>query len=328
MRRRDFITLLGGAALPLPRVAHAQQPIRRIGILMPFAENDKEGQARITTLRVELQKLGWVEGRNVLIDYRWAAFNAELIQRFAKELVVLQPDLILTQNTPITAAVLQQTRSLPIVFVSVNDPVGSGFVTSLPRPGGNVTGFTGMAPTLASKWLELLKEIAPRVANVAFLFNPATAPYAEYFLKPFKAAAPSFGVEAIVTPVRNVSELESVFLAQAREPNAGLIVMPDGFTSGHRAEITSLAARYRVPAVYPYRFFAELGGLLSYGDDINDYFRRAATYIDRILRGGKPSELPVQAPAKFELTINFKTAKALGLDVPLQLQQRADAVIE
>ena len=202
----------------------------------------------------------------------------------------------------------------------VADPVGSGFVASFSHPGGNVTGFVTLEGSLGGKWLELLKEIAPRVARVAFLFNPATAPYSEYYLNPFKAAAASFAVEAIVAPVHDTSELESVIAAQAREPNGGLIVMPDTFTIAHRAEITSLAARYRLPAVYPFRFFAEVGGLLSYGDDLTDNFRRAATYADRILKGAKPSELPVQAPVKFELVINLKTAKALGLDVPLQLQ--------
>ena len=217
------------------------------------------------------------------------------MQRFAKELVALQPDLILSQSTPTTAAVLQQTRTIPIVFATVVDPVGSGFVASMPRPGGNVTGFINMEPTMAGKWLELLKEIAPRVARVAFLFNPATATYAEYYLNPFKAAAASFAVEAIAAPVHDTSELESVVAAQAREPNGGLIVMPDAFMNVHRAEITSLAARYRLPAVYPFRFFTELGGLLSYGNNRLDNFRRAATYADRILKGAKPSELPVQA---------------------------------
>jgi putative ABC transport system substrate-binding protein len=246
----------------------------------------------------------------------------------AKELVALQPDLSLAQNTPTTAALLQQTRTIPIVFAVVSDPVGSGFVASFPRPGGNVTGFTNIEPTMAGKWLELLKEIAPRVARVAMLFNPATAPYAEYFLNPFKAAAASFAVEAIAAPVRDASELESVIAAQARASNGGLIVMPDSFLNVHRAEVTSLAARHRLPAVYYIRGFTEVGGLLSYGNDVLDNYRRAATYADRILKGAKPGELPVQAPAKFELVINLKTAKALGLDVPLFLQQRADKVIE
>jgi len=223
---------------------------------------------------------------------------------------------------------LQQTRTIPIIFVIVADPVGSGFVASLARPGGNATGFTVMEPTIAGKWVELLKEIAPRVNRAALLFNPATTPYADIYLNPFKAAAASFALEAIAAPVNDISELDSVVAQQAREPNGGLIVMPGAFPTVHRAEITSLAARYRLPAVYPARFFAELGGLLSYGNDFSDNFRRAATYADRILKGAKPSELPVQAPVRFELVINMKTAKALGLDVPLHLQQRADEVIE
>jgi putative ABC transport system substrate-binding protein len=330
MKRRDFIALLGGgAALAVPRVARAQNKVRRIGVLMAIAENDREGQARVAAFREGLAKLGWAEGRNIRIDTRWATpRDAEARQRFAKELVALQPDLILSQATPTTATLLQQTRTIPIVFVGVSDPIGSGFVASFPRPGGNVTGFITMEPTMAGKWLELLKEIAPRVARVALLFNPATAPYAEYYLTPFKSAAASFALDAIGAPVRDMSELESAIAAQARSPNGGLVVMPDTFMNAHRAEVTSLAARYRIPAVYPFRFFAELGGLLSYGIALVDDYRRAASYADRILKGAKPGELPVQAPAKFELTINLKTAKALGLDVPLQLQQRADAVIE
>ena len=250
------------------------------------------------------------------------------MQRFAKELVALQPELILSANTPTTAALLQQTRTIPIVFVQVVDPVGSGLVASFPRPGGNVTGFTNLEGSMAGKWLELLKEIAPRVNRVAFLFNPATAPYAEYFLNPFKGAAASFAVEAIAASVRDSSELESVVAAQAREPNGGLIVMPDSFTDTHRVEITSLAARYHLPAVYAYRFFTKLGGLLSYGVDLTDNFGRAAIYVDLILKGAKPSDLPVQAPVKYELVINLKTAKELGLDVPPGLSARADEVIE
>jgi putative tryptophan/tyrosine transport system substrate-binding protein len=330
MKRRGFITLLGGAAVAWPLAARAQQSdrMRRIGVLMSYAESDPEAQSRLTALREGLQKLGWSEGRNIRIDTRWGVLDAESGQRFAKELVVLQTDLILTTSTPVTASTLQQTRTIPIVFVGVSDPIGSSFVASFPRPGGSVTGFITMEPTIAGKWLELLKEIAPRINRVAFLFNPATAPYFEYYLNPFKAAAPSFGVEGIAAPVRDVSELESVIAAQARAPNGGLIAMPDVFLNAHRAQVTSLAARYRVPAIYAFRFFTELGGLLSYGSDLLDSYRRAASYVDRILRGTKPGELPVQAPVKFELTINLKTAKALGLDVPSSLQQRADAVIE
>jgi putative ABC transport system substrate-binding protein len=296
---------------------------------MRYAEGDVEGQSYLAAFREGLQKLGWVEDRNTRFDTRWAtADDAEVRQRFAKELVALQPDLILSNNTPTTAALLQQTRAIPIVFATVSDPVGSGFVTSLARPGGNVTGFQTAVGSLAGKWLELLKEIAPSVSRVAFLFSRATASYAEAYLNPFKAAAASLAVEAIAAPVRDISELESVVAAQARAPSGGLIVMPDSFTDVHRAEITSLAARYSLPAVYPRRIFAELGGLLSYGVDQFDNYRRAASYVDRILKGERPSELPVQAPIKFELVINLKAAKALGLDVPVHLQQRADEVIE
>ena len=328
--RRELVAALGGAVAAWPLAARAQQPdrMRRIGVLMGYAESDREGQANFSAFQGGLQKLGWTEGRNIRIDARWASADADLVQRFAKELVALQPDLIVTQNTPITAAMLQQTRTIPIIFANVSDPVGSGFVAGLPRPGGNVTGFIDMEGSMAGKWLELLKEVAPRVTRVAFLFNPATAPFAEYYLNHFKAAAASFAVEAIAAPVRDAPELESVVAAQAREPNSGLIVMPEAFMNVHRAEVTSLAAHYHLPAVYPRRFFAELGGLLSYGNDQSDNFRRTATYVDEILKGAKPSELPVQVPVKYELTINLKTAKALGLDVPLSLQQRADEVIE
>jgi putative ABC transport system substrate-binding protein len=331
IRRREFIVTLGGAAAAWPLAARAQQPdrVRRIGVLMGYAESDSDAQAWYATFREELQKLGWTAGRNAQIDTRWATpADAGSMRRFAKELVALQPDLFLSSTTPTTTALLQQTRTIPIVFAIVADPIGSGFVASFARPGGNVTGFIFTEPTMAGKWLELLKEIAPRVARVAMLFNPASATYAEYWLSPFKAAAASFAIEPIAAPVRDRSELESVVAAQAREPNGGLIAMPDSFTDAHRAEITSLAARYRLPAVYPFRFFVEVGGLMSYGVDRTDNFRRAAAYADRILKGEKPSELPVQAPFKYELVINLKTAKALGLDVPLHLQQLADEVIE
>jgi putative tryptophan/tyrosine transport system substrate-binding protein len=331
MRRRTFITLIGGAAAAWPLAARAEQPgerTRRIGVLLTFAESDTEGRARIAAFREELQKLGWTEGRNVRIDIHWGVLDAKSRQRSAQELAALQPDLILSQDTPTTAALQRQTRAIPIIFASVGDPVGSGFVASLARPGGNVTGFTPMEGSMGGKWLELLKEIAPRVNRVAFMFNPATATYSEIYVKPFKAAAASFAVEAITAPVRDTSGLESVIAAQARTPNGGLIVMPDAFTGRHRVEITSLAARHRLPAIYPYRQFAEVGGLMSYGNDPLDNLRSAATYADRILKGAKPSELPVQAPVKFGLVINLKANKALGLDVPWILQQRADEVIE
>ena len=302
--------------------------MRRIGVLMGYAVNDQEGQANFAAFQGGLQTLGWTDGRNIRIDARWAAADTNLMQRFAKELVALQPDLILTQNTPITALMLQQTRTIPIIFANVSDPVGSGFVASLSRPGGNVTGFIDMEGSMAGKWLELLKEVAPRVTRVAFLFNPATAPFAEYYLNHFKATAASLAVEAITPPVRDTSELESVVAAQAREPNGGLIVTPEAFMNVHRAEVTSLAARYRLPAVYPRRFFAELGGLLSYGNDQSDNFRRAATYVDRILKGANPGDLPIEQPIKFELIINLKAAKALGLAIPPSILARADEVIE
>jgi putative tryptophan/tyrosine transport system substrate-binding protein len=329
MKRRAFIALLGSAAA-WPLAARAQQGdrMRRIGVLMAYAESDSEGQAFVAAFREGLQKFGWTDGRNVRIDTRWAALDADAMERFTKELVAQQPDLVLSNNTPTTVALLQQTRSIPIIFAIVADPVGSGFVASFPRPGGNVTGLVNMEPAMAGKWLELLKEIAPHVARTAILFNPTTAPFTEYYLGPFKAAAASFAVEAIAAPVRDRSEIEPVVAALAREPNGGLVVMADSFTTGHRAEITSLAARYRLPAVYPYRFFAEVGGLLSYGTEQSDNFRRAATYADRILKGEKPSELPVQGPVKFELVLNLKTAHSLGLTTPLTLRVRADEVIE
>jgi putative ABC transport system substrate-binding protein len=329
VKRREFITLVGGA-VAWPLASHAQQPdrMRRVGALMGFAENDREGQTLIAAFRGGLHNLGWAEGRNIRFDIRWAALDPESVQRYAKELVELQPDLILSHVTPTTVALLQQTRSIPIIFVWVSDPVGSGFVGSLARPGGNATGFTPIVGSLGGKWVELLKEIAPHAVRAVALFNPTMAPYAEYYLNPFRAAAAASAMEAIAAPVNNMSEVESVLAAQAREPNGGLIVMPDTFTIGHRANITMLAARYLVPGVYWSRDFAEVGGLISYGPDIVDEFRRAASYADRILKGEKPSELPVQAPVKFKLVINLKTAKALSLDVPPTLLARADEVIE
>ena len=328
MTRRELISLLGGAAAAWPLAARAQQAgrTRRIGVLMSASESDPEYQADWVAFRETLQKLGWTD--NIRIEARWGVGDTDGLQKSAKELVALQPELIFSQSTPTTAALLQQTRTIPIVFAQVVDPVGSGFVASLPRPGGNVTGFLSSAGSMAGKWLELLKEIAPRVTKVAFVFNPATAPYFEYYLNPFKDAAASFALEAIAAPVHNTSELESIVAAQARAPNGGLIVMPDSYLVAHRANVIALAARHRLPAVYPLRAFSEFGGLLSYGNDPLDNYRRAATYVDRILKGAKPSELPVQAPVKFELVINLKTARALDLDVPVQLQQRADEIIE
>jgi ABC-type uncharacterized transport system substrate-binding protein len=327
MRRRAFITLLGGAAATWPIRARAQQTVRRIGVLMTLPENSQEGQTWITAFKDGLQKVGWSESRNLRIDARWGATDAAS-QRLAREVIAAQPDLILAQNTPTTLALMQLTTTIPIVFANVADPVGSGLVASLPQPGGNVTGFINIEGSMSGKWLELLREMVPHVNRVVFLFNPATAPYFDYYLKPFKNAAQSFAVEAIAAPIHDKAELESVISAQAQQPNTGLIVMPDGFNINHRREITSLAARYRFPAVYPQRIYPDVGGLLSYGNDPLDNFRRAAVYADRILRGTKPSELPVQVPVKFELVINLKTAKALGLELPPTLLARADTVIE
>jgi putative ABC transport system substrate-binding protein len=330
MKRREFITLLGSAAAAWPLAARGQQSsrMRRVGALMAFAESDPEYQANVGAFRDGMQKLGWTEGRNIQIDYRWAGPETETIQRFAKELVALQPELILSSSTSTTAALLQQTRTIPIIFTVVVDPIGSGFVASLSQPGGNVTGFINLDPNMIGKWLELLKEIAPHVTRVVAVYHPETAPYYEIYLNPFKTAAQSLGVEAIVAPVHDISGFESVCAAQARQPNGGIVLVPDPYMITHRADITSLAARHRLPAVYFNRAFAEVGGLLSYGNDILDNYRRAATYVDRVLKGEKASELPVQFPVKFELVLNLKTAKMLGLDSPLSLQQRADEVIE
>jgi putative ABC transport system substrate-binding protein len=326
--RRTFIAVLGGAAVwPLRAPAQQAERVMRIGVLMASAESNREGQTYTAAFREALQKLGWEEGRNIRIDYRWAATDLETIRRSVIELVALHPDSILSANTPTTAALLQQTRTIPIIFATVSDPTGSGFIDSFSRPGGNVTGFTTLEGSLGGKWLELLKEIAPRISRAAFLFSPGTSPF-EHFLNPFKVAAESLCVEAIEAPVNDRAELEAVVAALAREPNTGFVVMPGPFPLAHREAIISLAAGYHLPAVYPYRFFSNLGGLLSYGNDIADNYRRAASYVDRILKGTKPSELAIQAPVKFELVINFRTAKGLGLDVPLQLQQIADEVIE
>jgi putative ABC transport system substrate-binding protein len=330
MRRRDFIKFVGTApAWPLLARAQQREKVRRIGVLMAHREGDPEFQDYLSAFRQGLQKLGWVEDRNIQIDTRWGALDdKEVRQQSAKEILALNPDIILTQNTPPTASMLQQTQTVPVVFVIVTDPVGSGFVRSLSRPGGNATGFTIMEPTTSGKWLELLKDIAPQTKRAAFLFNPRTAPFANYYLNPFKAAAASLGVEAVAATVDSKSDLETVFATQAQSPNTGLVVMPDGFLNVYRTEIVTLAARYRLPAIYPWRFFTELGGLMSYGFDQRDSFLTAATYIDRIMKGEKPADLPVQAPTKYELVINRKTAKMLGLTLAASLAARADDLIE
>ena len=331
MRRREFITLLGGAAAAWPLAARAQQGdrMRRIGVLIAGAENDPLMQTLLTAFEQELKGLGWVSGRNVQIDIRWATANQNRIQSLAKDIVGLSPDVILAHLTPVVAALRKVTATIPIVFVGVSDPIGDGFVTSMAHPGGHVTGFTNVEFSMASKWLEILKEIAPKVTRVAFMFNPETAPGGGlFYLRPFEAAASAFAVEPSQGAVHNETEIERVMINLASETKGALAVMPDAFTTNNRKQITALAQRYRIPAVYPFRYFADDGGLISYGSNTTDIFRRAASYIDRILKGAKPAELPVQAPTKFELIINLKTAKALGLTVPQTLLARADEVIE
>jgi len=327
MKRRAFISLLGAASIT-PLVARAQQPrpMRRIGVLTSSDASDREAQAQIAAFREELGKLGWAEGRNVALDIRWTSADVAVMTRSATELAALAPDLILTSSTLATATMLQHTRTIPIIFVLVADPVGGHFVDSLPRPGGNATGFTPIVGSLGGKWVELLKEFAPRVGRITMIFNPPSATFIDAFLGPFRAAAASLGVEAKAAPVNDMREVET--LMSAGEANGGLVVMPDAFTVTHRAEIMQLADRYRIPAVSWSRSFAELGCLISYGPVLADEYRRAAAYADRILKGEKPSELPVQTPVKFELVINMKTARSLGMTVPDRLRTVADDVIE
>jgi putative ABC transport system substrate-binding protein len=330
MRRREFITLLGGAAAwPLTARAQQSDKVRRIGVLMPFAATDPSLKLELAAFVRQLQELGWVEGRNLQIDYRWAAGDAERMQVFARELVALQPEVIFCRSTPATAALLKQTHTIPIVFTVVSDPVGDRFVESVARPGGNATGFTNVESSLGGKWLELLKEVAPSIKRVAFIFDPKLAPGGgSYYRRLIEAAAPSFAIAPTATPVHDAVEIERAIGEFVREPNGGLLVLPDATTNIHRGLIVALAAQHRLPAIYEFRNIVVDGGLISYGVDVVDQFRQAAGYVDRIIKGAKPAELPVQLPTKFELIINLKTAKALGLDVSLQLQQRADAVIE
>ncbi len=331
MRRRQFITLLGGAAAACPLAVRAQQGerMRRIGALIGGAETDPESRARVAALREGLEQRGWSEGRNLRIDYRWASADSDRIRAFAAELVATAPEAIFAHTTPATTRLLEATRNIPIVFASVSDPVGDGIVASFARPGGNVTGFTNVEASIGGKWLEILKELSPAVARVGFLFNPATSPGGgSYFLRPFEAAAPLFNVQPISTPVEDVVDIERAVAPLAVGANGGLIVNSDVFTTRHRAAIIAAAARHRVPAIYPFAYFAADGGLAAYGTDVRDLWRRAASYIDRILRGEKPADLPVQAPTKFELVINLKTAKALSLNIPAMLLARADEVIE
>jgi len=329
MRRREFILALGGAAAVLPLAARAQQGerVRRIGVLMNLAADDPESQARLTAFVQSLQQLGWTDGRNVRIDYRFGAGDNNRIRKYVAELVALAPDVILANASPSVAPLLQATRNLPIVFCAVIDPVGAGFVVNLARPGGNATGFTLHEFSLSAKWLELLKEIAPGVTRVAVLRDTAS-PTGIGQLAALQSVASSFRVELSPLGVHDSDEIERGLTTFARGSQGSLIVTPSTSAIGHRKLIITLAAQHRLPAVYFNRFFIPGGGLISYGADIIDQFRRAAGYVDRILKGEKPADLPVQAPTKYELVINLKTAKALGLDVPPSMLARADAVIE
>jgi ABC-type uncharacterized transport system substrate-binding protein len=314
--RREFIMLLGGAAAAWPVAARAQQPerTRHVGVLMGIAEDDADTKARLAKFRQELERLGWSEGRNVRIDIRFAPGGAQA-QALAKELVALRPDVILAHSAQIAAALQRETRAIPIVFVNVNDPIGAGFVASVARPGGNLTGLLHYEEGISGKWLGLLKEIAPRLARAALVANPKNPVY-DYFIRSANAAAASLAIELVRGPVENAADIERQLDSFARVPDSGLVVPPDVFTVVHSELIITLAARHRLPAVYAFGYLVSAGGLMSYGTDRVDEMRQAAAYIDRILRGDKPSDLPVQAPTRFETVVNLKTAKALGLTVP------------
>ena len=330
MRRREFITLLGGALADQAIPANAQEPVRvrTVGALMGFA-NDAEAKGRVDAFEQGLEREGWSVGHNLRTEYRYAEGDSARMQALAKELVELKPDCVLGQSTPVTAALMQATRTIPIVFVAVSDPIGSGFVASMARPTGNVTGFTVLRASIAGKYLEMLKEMAPQLARVAIMYNPNSVPDdGKFFSRPFIASATKFKVRPITAEVHDPSEIENAIMKLGRESGSGLVLVPDNFMSVHRDLIISLTAQFRIPAIYPYRYFAEAGGLMSYGVDAIDQFRRASEYVSRILHGAKPADLPVQAPTKFELVINLRTAKALGLVIPKILLAGAEQVIE
>jgi ABC-type uncharacterized transport system substrate-binding protein len=327
MKRRTFIAGLGSAAA-WPLVARGQQRMRRIGVLMNFPEADTEGSARLVAFLQRMRELGWSDGHNLTLESRWSGADIDRMRTFAREIVVQQPDLIVAVGTPATSAVMRETSAIPIVFTQVSDPVGGGLVTNLARPGGNVTGFTLFEFSIGSKWLQTIKEIAPNVTRVAVLFNPTTAPYAPLYLRSVEDGTSSFAVDFSTLPLQDVVELEPTIKTFAATPNSALLVLTDTFTTVNRDRIIALAAEYRLPALYPYRFFAQSGGLVSYGVDTLEQYPRAAAYADRVLKGEKPGDLPIQQPTKFELVINLKTAKALGLTVPPSLLARADEVIE
>jgi putative tryptophan/tyrosine transport system substrate-binding protein len=330
IRRREFMVALGGALAVWPVAARAQQGerMRRIGVLMSFAESDASARSMVEGFRSALAQVGWIEGKNLQMEVRWAAGNADRIKTFATELVELRPDVILVQGTVSTGSVIRETQSIPIVFVHVADPIGSGFVASLAHPGKNVTGFMLDLAGQAGKWIELLKEIAPRTKQIALLSNPETGPSLQLFMPAIQAAALSFAIEVSVAPVHANEEIERVIAAMASNPGTGLVVTPAAFFTVNRDLITALAARYRLPAVYYERGFADSGGLIAYSPDYGEHLRGAAAYVDRIVKGAKPADLPVQINTRFELFVNVKTATALGLTVPQTLLASASEVIE
>jgi len=330
MRRREFIAYVGSTAVAWPPAIRAQPggPMRLIGVLMGWPESDTRAQSWLAAFQGALAKLGWMEGSNLRIELRWSAPDADRLRTLAKELVDLRPDAIFSQTTPAIGALARETQAVPIVFVLVSDPIGSGFAASFAHPSGNITGFTGNDPAIGGKWMELLKEIAPRTVRVALLFNPATAPQLKFYMPSIKATASSVAVEVSDAPVHAKEEIEGVIAAQARIPGGGLIVMADPFTSTNAELIIALAARYRVPTIFNDPRHAELGGLIAYGTDFPELFRQATEYIDHVLKGAKPGELPIQQPTKYELVINLKTAKALGLTIPESVLSLADKVIE
>lgn len=328
--RREFVTLVGTALASWPGLARAQasRRIRTIGVLIGLGD-DNEARRRIKAFQQGLARKKWVVGQNLQIEYRYAMGDPELMRKFATELVALRPDVILAHSTPVVAALLQVTRSIPIVFVVVSDPIGSGFVTSMARPGGNVTGFTILEPTIAGKYLSILCELSPRPSRVTLMDNPESVPGAgAFFTGAFFDSAAEFNVAPTVAKVHSAAEIESAMVKLGAEPGGGLITVPDNFLTFHRDLLVTLAAKYKIPAIYPYRYFAEAGGLLSYGVDVVDLFRSSTDYVDRILRGANPGTLPVQAPKKFEMVINLKTAKALGIGVPRDVLAAADDIIE
>jgi putative ABC transport system substrate-binding protein len=330
MKRREFITLMGGAAATWPLAAQAQQAEqrRRIGVLMSFAESDASARAMFEGYRNALAQLGWTEGKNLQMEVRWAAGNPDKIKSFTKELVELRPDAILVQGTVSTGSVVRETQSIPIVFVNVADPVGSGYVPNLAHPGGNVTGFMLDISAQGGKWVELLKEIAPRIRHIALLSNAETGPPLSFFMPSILAAASSFSIEVKSTPIHAKEEIEGVIAEQSRDPDGGLVVTPAAFHTVNRDLIIALAARYRLPTIYHERSYVDSGGLIAYTPDYGEHFRPAAAYVDRIFKGAKPGDLPVQAPTKYELFINLKTAIALGLNVPQTLSASAAEVVE